>query len=165
MKTMTKVLWVGFFTLSTSLVLVSCKKRPAPEAISVQQNEVQKDMSGEDQHIQVQHILIGFKGSVPGKSIDRSPEEAEKLAKEILGKAKAGDNYDALVKQYTDDSEPGIYGMSNKGVAPGPNEFPRDNMVPAFGDVGFALKAGEYGLANFDKAKSPFGFHIIKRLK
>jgi len=35
-------------------------------------------------HITVQHILIGFAGSVPGKGITRSQDEAKKLAYEIL---------------------------------------------------------------------------------
>ena len=32
-------------------------------------------------------------------------------------------------------------------------------------DVGFKLKVGEVGLAEPDAEKSPFGYHIIKRLK
>jgi parvulin-like peptidyl-prolyl isomerase len=38
-------------------------------------------------------------------------------------------------------------------------------MVPAFGNVGFALKVGEIGIADYDPHTSPFGWHIIKRLK
>lgn len=41
---------------------------------------------------------------------------------------------------------------------------PRAAMVPAFGDVGFGLQIGEVGLAEYDEAKSPFGWHVIKRL-
>jgi len=41
---------------------------------------------------------------------------------------------------------------------------PRAAMVPAFGDVGFSLAEGEIGMAEFDEEKSPFGWHIIKRL-
>lgn len=157
-------------TLVASLIFLgslasSCKKKSDADVQNIQNKEVVTTMSAEDKHIQVQHILIGFKGSLPGKNVDRTQEQAEKLAKEVLAKAQGGGDYDALVKQYTDDSAPGVYGMSNRGVAPEGNEFPRDNMVPAFGDVGFTLKVGEIGLAPFDKAKSPFGYHIIKRMK
>lgn len=124
-----------------------------------------KPASEQPQRIQVQHILIGFQGSLPGKPVNRTKEQAEKLAQEILDKVKKGGDFDALVKEYTDDRAPGIYGMSNTGVAPEGEEFPREQMVPAFGDVGFNLGVGEVGLANFDAAKSPFGYHIIKRLK
>ena len=119
----------------------------------------------EPQHVQVQHILIGFAGSIPGKGITRTKEDAKKLAYEILEKARAGADFDSLVKQYTEDSPPGIYGMSGKGVAPGPGEYARDGMVPAFGNVGFAISPGNIGIADYDPAASPYGYHIIKRLK
>ena len=38
-------------------------------------------------------------------------------------------------------------------------------MVPAFGDVGFGLKVGEIGVAEYHPRKSPYGYHIIKRTK
>jgi parvulin-like peptidyl-prolyl isomerase len=119
----------------------------------------------EPDHITIQHVLIGFQGSVPGKNITRTQDEARKLAEEILARAKKGESFDDLVKQYTDDAAPGIYSMSNKGVAPSGGEYPRDRMVPAFGDAGFPLQIGEFGMAPYDKAKSPYGWHIVKRLK
>jgi len=121
--------------------------------------------SAEPDHIQVQHILIAFKGSVPGKNITRSLEEAKTLAYQILERAKKGEDFDGLVKLYTNDQPPGIYGMSNKGIAPASGEFPRTQMVPAFGNTGFPLKVGEIGIADYDQANSPYGYHIVKRLK
>ena len=117
------------------------------------------------QHVQVQHILIGFTGSVPGKSISRTKEEAKTLAYQILERARKGENFDELVSKYTDDSPPGIYGMSGAGVAPAAGEYPRTGMVPAFGNVGFAISPGNIGIADYDPTASPFGWHIIKRLK
>ena len=119
----------------------------------------------EPQHVQVQHILIGFAGSVGNKPITRTKEEAKTLAYEILARARKGEDFDALVRQYTDDSPPGIYGMSGIGVPPLPGEQARDEMVPAFGNVGFAISPGNIGIADYDPAASPFGWHIIKRLK
>jgi len=119
----------------------------------------------EPDHITIQHVLIGFTGSVPGKNITRTQEEAKKLAEEVLARAKQGENFDELVKKYTDDSAPGIYSMANNGVAPAAGEYPRSRMVPAFGDAGFPLQVGEIGMATYEKAKSPFGWHIVKRLK
>jgi hypothetical protein len=117
------------------------------------------------QRVQVQHILIGFTGSVPGKPISRSKDEAKTLAYQILDRARKGEDFDELVKKYTDDSPPGIYGMSAVGIAPASGEYPRDGMVPAFGNVGFAISPGNIGIADFDAKASPFGWHIIKRLK
>jgi len=116
-------------------------------------------------HVQVQHILIGFSGSVPGKNISRTKDEAKTLAYQILERARKGENFDELVRQYTDDSPPGIYGMSGIGVAPQSGEFPRDRMVPAFGNVGFSISPGNIGIADYDPQASPFGWHIIKRVK
>lgn len=116
-------------------------------------------------HIKLQHILIAFAGKVPGKNITRTEAEARQLAEEILARAKGGEDFDSLVRTYTDDAHPGIYGLSNSGVAPSPGEFSRDRMVPAFGEVGFSLAPGEIGLAGYDARKSPYGWHIIKRLE
>jgi len=120
---------------------------------------------GEPEHIQVQHILVGFTGSVPGKRITRSKEEAKALAHDLLARAQKGEDFNALVSEHTDDSPPGIYGMSNRGAQPAQGEYARDGMVPAFGNVGFTLKVGGYGVADFDPRTSPYGYHVIKRLK
>ena len=117
------------------------------------------------EHIEVQHILIGFTGSVPGKNITRTVEEARALAYSLVDSAKAGVSYDDLVARHTDDSPPGIYGMSNLGVtAAAGKEYPRNQMVPAFGNVGFKLQVGEIGVADYDLKTSPYGFHVIKRV-
>lgn len=119
----------------------------------------------EPQHIEVQHLLIGFTGSVPRKPITRTKEEAKTLAYQLLERARAGEDFDALVRQYTDDSPPGIYAMSGVGVSPLPGEYPRNQMVAAFGNVGFAISPGNIGMADWDPSTSPYGWHIIKRLK
>ena len=120
----------------------------------------------EPDHIKVQHILIGAKGTVPGKNITRSLEEAKTLAYQLADRARKGEDFGALVSQYTDDAAPGIYAMSNRGITPsGQNEYGRDNMVPAFGNVGFPLAVGAIGVADFDPKDSPYGYHVIKRVE
>lgn len=119
------------------------------------------------QHVQVQHILIGFKGSVRGKEITRTKDEAKALAYQILEEARKGTDFNLLVEKFTDDSPPGIYGMSNHGVPPNKEagEYARGGMVPAFGNVGFAISPGNIDVADYDPNTSPYGWHIIKRLK
>lgn len=128
--------------------------------------------NGEPSFITVQHVLIGFEGSVPGKGITRTKEEAEALAKEVLAKAQAGEDFLKLVEQHTDDSPPGIYKMANFGVkvdrrpaSPADMVAPRAQMVAAFGDTGFPLQVGETGLAEFDTKSSPYGWHVVKRIE
>lgn len=127
---------------------------------------------GQPGYITVQHCLIGFQGSVQGKAISRSQAEAEALAQELFEKAQAGEDFSKIVAGNTDDSAPGIYRMANNGFPgdttshiPSKHVMPRSQMVAAFGDVGFELQPGEVGLAAYDPATSPFGWHIIKRLK
>lgn len=161
------VLLTAILVIGSSVALGDEAKPQAPAPTPVPKTEAKAaaPAPAPDEHAQVQHILIGFTGSVPGKNITRTKEEAKKLADDILARAKKGEDFAALVKQYTDDSPPGIYGLSNLGVTPAPGEYARERMVPAFGNVGFSLKAGEIGLAEYDAKSSPYGWHIIKRLK
>jgi hypothetical protein len=122
---------------------------------------------GEPDRIAVQHILIAFMGSINKPSVTRSKAEAEALAAKVFEEAKSTDDYDALVKKYTDDSHPGIYAMSNFGIAPNKmnDEMRRDQLIPSFGNVGFKLDKGEVGLAVYDANDSRYGWHIIKRVQ
>ena len=117
------------------------------------------------EHIAVQHVLIGFVGKIPGKEVTRTQEEAEKLAAEILERARKGEDFDQLVQKYTDDQWPGIYGLANTGITPADGEFPRDGMVKGFSDVAFSLSPGNIDVAKYDPKASPYGWHIIKRTK
>ena len=148
--------------LTAPLILAAAPNPPAPKPAMAPPAAAS---AKEPEHITIQHVLIGFTGSVPGKNITRTQDEAKKLAEEILARAKKGEDFDGLVKKYTDDSPPGIYAMANNGVAPAAGEYARKGMVPAFGDAGFPLQVGEFGMASYDKTKSPYGWHIVKRLK
>lgn len=120
----------------------------------------------EPERVTVQHILIAFKGSIPKGTVTRTREEAENLANTIYERAKKGEDFDALVKEYTDDNYPGVYKMSNFSVEPDRDqgESSRSKMVKEFGDVSFRLSVNEIGLAEFSPEKSKYGWHIVKRL-
>jgi len=115
--------------------------------------------------IQVQHLLVAHKDAGIG-GVTRTKEEAEQLTAELYEQIRNGADFDKLVKEHTDDAHPGIYGMTMKGAGDrGRNVYPRKGMVAAFGDVGWRLDVGEVGVAPFDPRTSPYGWHIIKRLK
>ena len=150
--------------------LLGCgsKEEASKEAGETAQKETGAEVSSEEpQYITVQHILIGFQGSVPGKPITRTKEEAATLAQDVLKRAQAGEDFDKLVVEYTNDSPPGIYKMANHGATADMAQqiHERGRMVPAFGDVGFPLEVGEIGMAEFSQETSPYGWHIIKRVE
>ncbi|MEM7232241.1 MAG: peptidylprolyl isomerase [Planctomycetota bacterium] len=142
-------------------------KEPEKTVTPTPKPQPKPEPAKEPDHITVQHILIAFKGRLPGRPITRTQAEAEKLANELLEKAKKGEDFGTLVKEHTDDSAPGIYKMANHGVKADREQkiYARGGMVAAFGDVGFPLKVGEIGMAGYDRVKSPYGWHIIKRIK
>jgi PPIC-type PPIASE domain len=99
------------------------------------------------------HVLIQYKGSLrAGPTITRSKEEAQKLAADVQAKAKKGQDFAGLAKQYSD--EPGA-----KERAGNLGKFTKQQMVKPFADAAFAIKPGEIsGVVETD-----FGFHVIKR--
>lgn len=117
----------------------------------------------EPEHILVAHVLVSFSGA--GTKATRTRAEAEKLAYEVLAKARKGDDFNKLIRDYSNDEGEGVYGLANHRISPVGIEYERRKMVPAFGDVGFKLEAGSIGMSVFDAQKSPYGWHIIKRLK
>lgn len=77
--------------------------------------------------------------------------KTEAEAKEVYGKAKAGEDFEVLAKKYSKD--PSVaQNMGDLGF------FTRSRMVPQFADKAFSMKAGEIS----EPVKSPFGFHVIK---
>jgi parvulin-like peptidyl-prolyl isomerase len=113
----------------------------------------------------VQHILIGFKKTVPGKKLERTKKEAAALAQELLERAQAGEDFGAMVEEYTNDRPPGIMKVTNKDAPLMANSVTRNDVVTYFGDVAFNLKIGEIALAKYHPGNSPFGWHVIKRLE
>jgi len=120
----------------------------------------------EPEVVVVQHILVAFKGSVRGKRIERTKKEAKTLAQQLLERATSGEeDFDALVKEYTDDSYPGTYKLTNQGAPRMSGAYQRQDMAVRFGDVAFSLDVGQVGMADYSPTDSPFGWHIIKRLE
>ncbi len=126
----------------------------------------EKAANGQPAIVTVQHVLISFEGSERSEQ-KRSRAEAEKLAFEIVNRAKSGEDFGKLMKEFSNDPGGGTYTLVNDGVTANQSagEYDRRGMVAAFGDVGFRIDVGEVGLADYDAKGSPFGLHIIKRIK
>ena len=99
------------------------------------------------------HVLIQYKGSMrAAPTITRSKDEAKKLATDVMNRAKKGQDFAGLAKQFSD--EPGA-----KERAGSLGKFTKPQMVKPFADAAFALKPGEIS----EVVETDFGFHVIKR--
>jgi len=117
------------------------------------------------ERVKVQHILVSFQGA-PRVPATRSKAEAEKLAGDLFAQLGDGASFQKLMETYSDDDKVvGQYLMTATGPTNAPTSFNRRDMVPAFGETGWRLQIGEVGVAPWDAAKSPFGWHIVKRLE
>ena len=127
--------------------------------------KAKKKKPTEPDRVVVQHILIGFNKSVRGKKIERTKKEAQKLAYDLLERLEAGEDFDALVKEYTNDKYPGIMSLTNTNAPMRSDSRTRGEVVLGFGDLSFRLEVGEIGIVDYSYSSSPFGWHIIKRLE
>ncbi|MFT7617037.1 MAG: parvulin-like peptidyl-prolyl isomerase [Planctomycetota bacterium] len=118
--------------------------------------------------VKVQHILLSFTGAAGESRLSkrraRTIGEARDLAHDLVKRIRGGEDMGPLVRAHTQDSAPGIYEMS-LGAPPRAGVIAKNGMVPNFGDVSFKLDVGEVGLAEYDAARSPYGFHIVKRIQ
>ncbi|HUJ57908.1 MAG TPA: peptidylprolyl isomerase [Kofleriaceae bacterium] len=110
----------------------------------------------------VQHMVVGWKDSLIGQQVPGSPaaarskDDADKIAKDVVTKANAGDDFAKLMAEHSD--EPGA-----KTKAPEPTEISDDMKVPdefeKFKNLAVRLKVGEAGMV-----KTPFGWMVMKRV-
>jgi peptidyl-prolyl cis-trans isomerase D len=98
------------------------------------------------ERVTAQHILFKTQG--------KTPEEIEAIknkARGVLERAKKGEDFAGLAKQYSEDEASKISGGDL-------GSFTRGQMVPEFDNVAFSLGPG----AISDLVQTQFGIHIIK---
>lgn len=120
----------------------------------------QQDFAGYyDQHrdeyrvpeqVNVRHILIKTPPAGPDGKVDQKAVDAARAkAEDVLKQVKAGGDFAALAKKYSEDTtakEGGALGWIGKG-----------RTVPEFEQVAFSLPKG----SSSDLVKTTYGFHII----
>lgn len=105
--------------------------------------------------VSVLHVLIGYKDAPAAhdpKAKARSKEDAAKIVTEVLTKAKSGTDFKQLMKEYSEDPGSKDTGRPYDVTADAP-------MVEPFKKLSLRLKENEIGVV-----KTPFGYHVIKRL-
>jgi peptidyl-prolyl cis-trans isomerase C len=106
------------------------------------------------ERVRVAHILVSTLDPATQQTLTlEKKKEKLKLAKELKARAEKGEDFAALVKQYSDDS-----GSKNKG---GEYTFSRGKMVLEFEDASFSMKVNQIS----DPVETQFGYHIIKLLE
>jgi peptidyl-prolyl cis-trans isomerase D len=96
--------------------------------------------------VEARHILIKVEPDAPDKEVAEAREKIE----DILKKARGGQDFAELAKQYSEGPS------KSKGGDLG--SFRREAMVKPFSDKAFAMQAGEIS----DPVRTRFGWHIIK---
>ena len=119
--------------LMDNLLAVEGKAATTNEAMKKVYDEAAKQIEGE-QEVHARHILV----------------ETEDEAKAIEAELKKGADFAELAKKKSKD--PGAADGGDLGF------FTKDQMVPEFSTVAFALEPGKIS----DPVKSQFGWHIIK---
>ena len=105
-----------------------------------------------NEKLDASHILLSTTDPKTGKPMDEKQKaEVKKKADEVYKKAKDGEDFAKLAKEYSQDP-----GSKEAGGSLG--EFPRGAMVPEFEKVAFSLKDGEIS----KPVETQFGYHIIK---
>jgi len=107
--------------------------------------EQHKDEYTLPERAKAQHILFKTQG--------KTPEEIEKIkekARGVLERAKKGEDFSSLAKQYSEDSTAAAGGDLG--------DFGHGQMVPEFEKAAFSLGVG----AISDLVQTQFGIHIIK---
>lgn len=104
---------------------------------------------------QIKHILISWKDLANAKdaALQRTKEQAEAQVKSLMGQLRAGADFDALMKQHSED--PGS-ATSARAYAVSPDA----QLVIEFKQLGLRLDVNEVGVV-----ESEFGFHIMKRVE
>lgn len=101
--------------------------------------------------VRVSHILLRTVDAATREPLPEEVRQAKrKQIEELLARARAGEDFAALARQYSEDP-----GSKDRG---GEYTFARGQMVPEFETAAFSLKPGQIS----DVVTSPFGYHILK---
>ena len=114
----------------------------------------------EPEMVRASHILISTRDSVSGKNL--APEaklEKKHLAEKVLARARAGEDFAKLVREFSQDAA-----SKDKGgeyVFPRAKDDPRRAMIPELESAAFSMKTNQVS----DLVETAYGYHILKTLE
>ncbi len=103
------------------------------------------------QQVRASHILFAIRDLKTGIELSEEDKKAKlKQADGVLKRARAGEDFDKLVQEFTDDTA----SKTNHGQY----TFGHGDMVPEFEGAAFSMKTNQIS----DLVTTQFGYHIIK---
>jgi foldase protein PrsA len=132
-------------SIAEDLIIKSYLDAAIAESAKVTDAEIQKAYA-EDKTATVRHILLLTQGKTPAEKA-----EIRKKMEGILARARKGEDFAALAKEFTED--PG-----SKETGGLYEDFPRGKMVKPFEDAAFTVPVGQVS----DVVETSYGYHILK---
>jgi len=143
--------------LATCLLLVACASGKSVESGDVLGRSTQTERA------EVQHVLLGWSAletsyrtmrlDLDQRAKNRTQKDAEELASQLLARCKAGDPFESMMQQYSEDPGSAPTGMVYTVTSD-------SHMAQGFVDLSLRLKPGECGIV-----KTQFGLHVLKRVR
>ncbi len=144
-------------SLRTQLISEGVSHAVLRGMVSVSDDQVKKfydenpDKFSEAEKVRASHILVGTKNSKTGDDLSADEKKAKlTVAEGLLKRARAGEDFAKLAKEFSDDP-----GSKDNG---GEYKFGRGEMMPEFEKAAFGLKTNEVS----EIVTTTFGYHIIK---
>ncbi|TRZ88205.1 hypothetical protein D4R89_08530 [bacterium] len=132
-------------SLEEQLLINSFLEAALSKEAQVKPEDVEKAY-GEDKTASVRHVLLLTQGKNEQEKAD-----IRKKTEDILAKAKAGEDFAALAKQFSED--PGS--KDNGGLY---QDFARGAMVKSFEDAAFSVPVGQIS----GIVETTYGYHILQ---
>ncbi|MGH9195268.1 MAG: peptidylprolyl isomerase, partial [Acidimicrobiia bacterium] len=118
-----------------------------PEEITAAYEQKKADYEAQ---LRASHILVCDQLDQSNRNCNISPND-EELARSISVRARAGEDFAVLARQYSRDN-------GTSGNAGDLGWFGKNAFVPAFEEAAYALQPGQIS----DPVKTQFGYHVIK---
>ena len=135
-------------------ILQSYLLRELQQRLSVSEEEIRRyydEHKSEFEQVRARHILFSTRPVARDGNPPPDREAVRRKAEEVLRRARAGEDFAALAREFSDDP-----GSKDKGGDL--DFFGRGRMVREFEEAAFALKPGQIS----DLVQTSYGFHIIK---
>lgn len=114
----------------------------------------------EPEIVRASHVLIATRDTITGKEL--TPElklEKKRLAEKVVGRARAGEDFAKLVREFSADTASKARGGEYTFTRA--KYDPRRAMAPEFEAAAFSMKPNQVS----DVVETAFGYHVIKTLE